>query len=98
MLKTVFAAIAGLIAPNAELQIDLARVQWAEREERRATLDRETLGDLASQKCRARVISRMTEGDKVWIPPYYNREKAYRKWLKRQRKAGRPTNVQRING
>lgn len=73
-------------APN-DFCIDLARVQFEEQRQRREALDRELCGDDYAA-CRERVIARMRDGDKYWIPPMYNREKHHKRWLKKQRKNG----------
>lgn len=78
----------------ADPHIDLARVQWAEREERRASLDRELSGP-DSQECIARVRKRMAEGSSTWIPPMFGREEAYRAWRRKHRR--RLRNVSNID-
>lgn len=67
------------------MAISLDRVQLAEREERRASLDREHSGRDA-QECFDRVSRRMRNGDKDWIPPMYSRAKAFKAWRKKHRR------------
>jgi len=64
------------------LYVDLARVQYEERTERRAALDRKLSGRDA-QQCLARVRRRMTEGDSAWLPPMYGRAEALAAWKRR---------------
>jgi len=64
------------------LYVELARVQYEERIERRAALDRGLSGRDA-QQCLARVRRRMTEGDSVWLPPMYGRVEALKAWKRR---------------
>jgi len=69
---------------SSPMYIDLARVQFAEREERRLSLNRELSGEDA-QHCMERVQRRMMLGDTVWIPPMFNREVEFKKWKRRHR-------------
>ena len=73
----------GLLIPLPET-IDLARVQWQVREERRAELER-GLSGMDARACMARVRRRMVEGDSVWLPPMHGRDKAFRAWKLRHR-------------
>ncbi len=89
MLRQLFIRLFG----SAPLAIDLARVQWTVREERRQALDREQSGKDAAE-CVARVKRRMQLGDTVWVPPMYGREAAWKAWCRAHRI--RATVVQQI--
>ena len=78
-------------------KIDLARVQWQVREERRAALERELSG-MDARACMARVRRRMQEGNGVWVPPMYGREAAFKDWKRRHRIRGNGKNIVEISG
>ena len=71
---------------GGEQHLDLARIQWAEREERRARMELELSGKDA-QDCVERVKKRMRLGDSVWMPPMYARSEAYRVWRRKHRRS-----------